>query len=224
MTLFRIYIFLPNGLTIWLNYLINIMTTEEQILVAARKVFVRKGMEGSRMQEIADEAGINKALLHYYFRSKEKLFEQIFKEGLGQLWPKVQVSIEESDGICEFVESFIGHYLDTIKELPYLPQFILHEINRDPSIIVSVIKGQGLPFPKVQAMIDKDVAAGKIKPIQLEHLMVNMVSMVLFPVIGQPIIQAILFNNDSEKYANFLDERKSVVTSFVLQAIGSNTK
>ncbi|NOU45877.1 MAG: TetR/AcrR family transcriptional regulator [Bacteroidales bacterium] len=200
------------------------MTTEEQILVAARKVFVRKGMEGSRMQEIADEAGINKALLHYYFRSKEKLFEQIFKEGLGQLWPKVQVSIEESDGICEFVESFIGHYLDTIKELPYLPQFILHEINRDPSIIVSVIKGQGLPFPKVQALIDKDVAAGRIKPIQLEHLMVNMVSMVLFPVIGQPIIQAILFNNDSEKYANFLDERKSVVTSFVLQAIGSNTK
>jgi AcrR family transcriptional regulator len=200
------------------------MTTEEQILVAARKVFVRKGMEGSRMQEIADEAGINKALLHYYFRSKEKLFEQIFTEGLRQLLPKVQVSIEESDGICEFVESFIGHYLDAIKELPYLPQFILHEINRDPSIIVSVIKGQGLPFLKVQALIDKDVAAGKIKPIQLEHLMVNMVSMVLFPIIGRPIIQAILFNNDSEKYANFLDERKSVVTSFVLQAIGSNTK
>ena len=196
------------------------MTTEELILAAARKVFVQKGMEGSRMQEIADEAGINKALLHYYFRSKEKLFEQIFAEGLKQLLPKVQLSIEKSEGICDFVNFFIEYYLEMIKELPYLPHFVLHEIHRDPSKIVEIIKGQGLPFTRLQSLIDKDVAAGSIKPIQLEHLMVNIVSMVLFPVIAKPIIQAVLFGNNEIKYATFLEERKSVVIPFVLQAIG----
>jgi TetR/AcrR family transcriptional regulator len=199
------------------------MTTEELILQAARKVFTQKGMEGSRMQEIADEAGINKALLHYYFRSKEKLFEQIFAEGLKQLLPKVQLSIEKSEGICDFVNYFIENYLAMIKELPYLPHFVLHEINRDPSKIVNIIKGQGLPFAKLQSLIDKDVAAGKIKPLQLEHLMVNMVSMVLFPVIARPIIQAVLFNNNEDKFTSFLEERKSVLIPFVLQAIGAKT-
>jgi AcrR family transcriptional regulator len=199
------------------------MTTEELILQAARKVFTQKGMDGSRMQEIADEAGINKALLHYYFRSKEKLFEKIFAEGLKQLLPKVQLSIEKSEGICDFVHYFIGNYLDLIKELPYLPHFVLHEINRDPTIIVNIIKGQGLPFALLQSLIDKDVAAGKIKPIQLEHLMVNMVSMVLFPVIARPIIQSVLFGNDENKFNDFLEERKSVLIPFVLLAIGAKT-
>lgn len=65
-----------------------IENAEQKILTAARNVFIRKGFAGARMQEIADEAGINKALLHYYFRSKEKLFEVIFKESFGKLLPK----------------------------------------------------------------------------------------------------------------------------------------
>lgn len=198
------------------------MNTEEVILEAARKVFIRKGMEGTRMQEIADEAGINKALLHYYFRSKEKLFEKIFAEGLKKLLPKVHHSIEQSEGISEFVGYFIGNYLDLIKEMPYLPHFVLHEVNRNPSIIVESIRGNGFPLDKLQALIDKDLAAGKIGPVKLEHLMVNMVSMVLFPVIARPIIQTILFNYDNEKFEAFLEERKSVVIPFVLQAIQQN--
>jgi len=199
------------------------MSTEEIIFEAARKVFIRKGMEGTRMQEIADEAGINKALLHYYFRSKEKLFEPIFADAFKQLLPKVHSAIEHSEGICDFITLFIGHYLETIQQHPYLPNFVLHEINRDPTKIVEIIKGQGLPFAKLQLLIDKDVAAGKMNPTKLEHLMVNMVSMVLFPVLAQPIIQTVLFENNAEKYNNFLEERKSVIIPFVLMAIGTKT-
>ena len=64
------------------------VSTEQKIREAARKVFQAKGMHGARMQDIADTAGINKALLHYYFRSKDQLFEAIFKEALQQLIPK----------------------------------------------------------------------------------------------------------------------------------------
>ena len=78
-------------LTIWLNYMVKKEkddSTEERILEAAKKVFIRNGMAGARMQDIADEAGINKALLHYYFRSKEKLFDEIFRKVAGQLLPR----------------------------------------------------------------------------------------------------------------------------------------
>ncbi len=195
------------------------MTTEEIILQAASKIFILKGMEGSRMQEIADEAGINKALLHYYFRSKENLFDRVFMEIKNRLIPKVHLSIEKSDGIRAFVTMFISEYIDLIKEIPYLPQFFIHEINRDPSKIIKILQSGELPFTKMQSMIDADISAGKIKPIKIEHLMVNMVSMILFPIVARPIIESILFGNDPQQFSLFLDERKSVVTDFVLQAI-----
>ena len=76
-------------------------TTEEVILEAARKVFVKKGMYGARMQDIADEAGINKALLHYYFESKDKLFEKVFMEAAGHLFPKVNEVFNSDASVFE---------------------------------------------------------------------------------------------------------------------------
>jgi AcrR family transcriptional regulator len=75
------------------------LTTEQKILEAARKIFLAKGLDGARMQDIADEAGINKAMLHYYFRSKDKLFEKIFAEVAGHFLPKI-MAIFESKKVC----------------------------------------------------------------------------------------------------------------------------
>lgn len=75
------------------------LTTEQKILEAARKIFLEKGLDGARMQDIADKAGINKAMLHYYFRSKDKLFEQIFLEVAGHFLPKI-MAIFESERLC----------------------------------------------------------------------------------------------------------------------------
>ena len=81
-------------------------TTEEKILEAARKVFVHKGMYGARMQDIADEAGINKALLHYYFKNKQKLFEEIFMEAAGQLFPRVNAIFVSEEPLFTKIEKF----------------------------------------------------------------------------------------------------------------------
>ncbi len=96
---------------------------EQRILSAAKKVFINKGMTGARMQDIADAAGINKALLHYYFRSKEKLFETIFKEAVQGFLPRVNQIFESNKTIFEKIEMFCKEYIDQIRKTPYLPIF-----------------------------------------------------------------------------------------------------
>ncbi len=219
MTSSEMIVFLPRGLTKWLNYLIK-MTTEEQILEAARKVFISKGLDGSRMQEIADEAGINKALLHYYFRSKEKLFERIFAEAMQRILPQVYESIGKSENIAVFIREFINNYITLLRYFPFLPLFVLHEINRDPSRIASIVKGKGLPVVQLQKLIDRDVEAGRMIPIPAEHLMINIMSMIVFPVVARPFIKVIVFNNDADRYEPFFEERKDMIIAFVTRAIG----
>src|SRR4051795_1256053 len=108
------------------------LSTEEKILNAAKKVFLTKGLEGARMQDIADEAGINKALLHYYFRSKDKLFETIFLQVANEFLPKVFAILQSEDSLFKKIELFCAAYIDQEIETPYVPIFIIREMNRDP--------------------------------------------------------------------------------------------
>ena len=114
--------------------------TENQILIAAREVFISKGFEGARMQEIADHAGINKALLHYYFRSKDKLFEAVFSEVAGNLFPAMaQIFIAEL-GVKEKITFLVKIYLKGISENPFIPAFVLNTLNTNPERFLYYIK------------------------------------------------------------------------------------
>src|SRR3954463_7666646 len=103
---------------------------EQKILEAAKQVFFDKGMHGARMQDIADKAGINKAMLHYYFRSKEKLFETIFIDATGHLFPKLSSILESDKTIFEKIELICVEYINQIQQIPYLPIFIISEASR----------------------------------------------------------------------------------------------
>jgi TetR/AcrR family transcriptional regulator len=195
------------------------MTTEEIILSSARKVFRSKGLAGARMQEIADEAGINKALLHYYFRSKEKLFEKIFVEAVADLLPSVRVSLNEVENLNQFLTFFISKYFDLITEHPYLPQFILQEINRNPDLMRKVTGDKELPVDQIKMLVKRDVESGLIRPIEAEQLMVNTVAMIIFPFAARPVLQSMIFSNDQAAFDDFLSQRKEVITRFVLDAI-----
>ncbi len=92
--------------------------TERQILEAAKKVFGRKGMDGARMQEIADEAGLNKALLHYYFRNKERLFQEVIREVFSSFFPRI-MTVMSLEGMAfeEKIRTFVNEYLDLIERV-----------------------------------------------------------------------------------------------------------
>ena len=99
--------------------------TEEQILEAAISIFQTKGMDGARMQEIADKAGINKAMLHYYYRSKKLLFEAVFKNAFSLLAPQLNNILNDDSSIEEKIKSFTSNYITFIIKHPYLPNFII---------------------------------------------------------------------------------------------------
>ncbi len=194
-------------------------TTEKKILDAAKIVFLEKGFDGARMQEIADEAKINKALLHYYFRCKDNLFDAIFKEAFQQFLPKVAEVMMTEKPLFEKIEFFIDTYLTMLSNNPHLPGFVMHEINRNPGRIVNIIKSSGVRPEFLGLAIQKEVDAGLIIPIDPVHLIINILGMCLFPIIGKPIIRGFIFNDSEEAYQTFLSERKKEVTSFVINSI-----
>jgi TetR/AcrR family transcriptional regulator len=193
--------------------------TEKLILEAAKNVFLRKGLDGARMQEIADEAGINKALLHYYFRSKDKLFETIFQEAFKQFLPRVSDLMISDKPFYEKIWGFVESYIDMLMANPHVPIFILSELNQNPDRLINIFQGFGIQPQFFAAQIQKEIDAGVIRPVNFRHLIVNMIGMCVFPFVGKPIVKGVLFQNDEEQYQNFLQERKTEVTLFIINAL-----
>jgi AcrR family transcriptional regulator len=193
--------------------------TEEKILIAAENVFVKKGLEGARMQEIADDAGINKALLHYYFRSKDKLFDAIFSKIIGFAFPKIGQIIQSDQPFISKVEQVIDTYLDLLLKYPYLPAFILKEVNRDPSIFFKLVLKHGFSTKPIFKIISEAMDKGEIIRMKPEHLVVNVIGLCVFPFAAKPVISFVAFDQDEKATQAFLQERKQEVKQFVLRAI-----
>ena len=210
---------LPHGLTKWLNYLVKTMNTVQQILDAARKLFMVKGLEGTRMQEIADEAGINKALLHYYFRSKDKLFARIFDEAFQKILPSMAVALDRADNVQAFVRFFVPNYIKILNDMPFLPQFVIHELAQNPSRIAGMMQVKKFPLQKLDVLLVQSIERGEVRQIATEHFLINMLSMTIFPYMARPIMEAVVFQNDKERYAQFLNERAQEVIKTILLSL-----
>ncbi len=194
-------------------------STEDKILEAAKIVFVTKGMEGARMQEIADEAGINKALLHYYFRTKERLFEAIFSEIFKFAFPKLSRIILSDAGIVTKIEHFVDAYIDILIQHPFIPGFVLKELNRDPSGLFKLVVKLGLDPQPVFTYIQEAMDRGEIIQMNPKHLALNVVSMCIFPFAARPILSFLVFKDDKDALEAFYAERAEVIKKFVINAI-----
>jgi AcrR family transcriptional regulator len=194
-------------------------TTEEKILDAAKKVFVSKGMAGARMQDIADEAGINKALLHYYFRSKDKLFEVIFLETVSRLVPRVNEIMTSELSWKEKIESFAAEYIERVMANPYLPIFVMNEMHKQPEEFLKKMWGGDRPRLEIfVGQIREAIEAKEIRPIHPAQLIMNIMALCVFPFIGKPILQMATGINDKE-FFSFIEERKKLVPQFIIQAL-----
>ena len=196
------------------------LASEEKILSAARKIFITKGMAGARMQDIANEAGINKALLHYYYRDKEKLFETIFLEEAQKFFPKINSIFQSDDPLFQKIEKFVDEYIDEMVANPYLPWFVLNEINRDPDQFMYKIWGESnLPKPaKFLEQIEKEIKNGTIKRINPVHLLMNLLSMTIFPFIARPMIIRNLHMTDP-RFLETMEERRKEIPKFIIDSI-----
>jgi AcrR family transcriptional regulator len=194
--------------------------TSEKILTAARKAFLTKGMSGARMQDIANEAGINKALLHYYFSSKDELFEKVFMEEANKFFPKINMIFESELPLFEKIKQFAGEYIDEIQQNPYLPMFMMTQINQDTDKFLAKIMGKhNQPNPQnFLAQIEKEVKKGTIKPISPIHLLLNLLSLCVFPFMAKPMILRKI-GLDELQFRYLMEQRKKEIPEFIINSI-----
>jgi len=195
------------------------ISTEEHILNVARKVFTENGYDGTSMQMIADEAGINKSLLHYYYRNKEKLFREIFAKVFSLFIPHLGVIFMSDMTLEEKINAFAERYIDVFIENPLIPIFVMQELSKHPEKLADLVREAG---------INPEIMIGKIKQtLEKEnvimddprHFMVNLLGLCIFPFAARPLIQRMIFNNDEDAYNSFLQERKKEVPQLILNAI-----
>ena len=193
--------------------------TETTILEAAKRVFLRKGLFGARMQEIADDAGINKSLLHYYYRSKQLLFEAVFKQAFGLMAPKINMVLNSDLELEEKIRSLTHNYISFVIKHPYLPTFVIQELNSNPEFVTTLINEKNFPNIAVfKKQVESLVESEKIKPINPDQLFVNVMSLTIFPFIAAPLLKGFT-RLDNAAYEKLLEKRKTEVSDFIINAI-----
>jgi len=191
-------------------------STEDRIKAAARKVFHQKGYAGTRTRDIAEEAGINHAMLNYYFRSKEKLFEIVMTETMAYFFQGVGTILnDESTSLEEKIERVVANYINLLLEEPELPTFMFNEVRANPeSFVVNTPILQALEHSVLARQYAEAVAQGRITEPNLMHTVLNVISLVIFPFIAQPIFTA-LSRTDKEAYKALMLQRKTLIPQWI---------
>lgn len=201
--------------------------TEQRILEAARTVFLRDGTAGARMQEIAREARVNQALLHYYFRSKERLSAAVFQQVASRIFPALVRTLGADSSLDEKIDTLIGVYLDNLSANPFVPGYLISELHHHPQRVqqlLSIAIGAEpqtvmLPLLKnLEKQIDEQVRAGTMRRIQPQHLVINIVSLCIFPFAARPML-SIAFGLDDAAFARFISQRRKELPDFVRNAL-----
>ncbi|MCF6306662.1 MAG: TetR/AcrR family transcriptional regulator [Flavobacteriaceae bacterium] len=193
--------------------------TEGNILASAENIFQSKGMDGARMQEIADKAGINKAMLHYYYRSKQLLFEAVFNKAFSLLAPQLNVILNDDSTIEDKIKNFTSSYISFIMKHPYLPSFILQELNRNPKFAKKLQENQNFPnLEKFKNQVNLEIEKGILKPIKGEQLFINVLALSIFPFVASPLIKIFLKSSEKE-YKQLMKDRKTDVSDFIIKSI-----
>jgi TetR/AcrR family transcriptional regulator len=201
--------------------------TEKRILEAAKAVFIRHGTAGARMQDIAEEAGVNQALLHYYFRSKDRLAQAVFRDIAGRMVPSLVAVFGSESSIEQKVEQFVHLYIDVVRQSPFIPGYIVAELHFNPerlTALASEIAGAHPAsvmqsfIPRLGAQLDEHVRIGAMRTISPAHFLVNLVALCVFPFLARPVLR-IVFGQDDAAFSRFLDERREELPDFILNAL-----
>jgi TetR/AcrR family transcriptional regulator len=198
----------------------NDRLTEDKIFEAATDVFIEKGMDGARMQDIADQAGINKALLHYYYRTKEKLFTTVFEMIARKLFLKFAPVFDENLSLEQKIRFFFKEHISFLQENPRLPGFILNEVNRHPERIKKLLANVDFEnlWLKLYEQHKEELKRYNITQADMPQLMISMAAISVFPFAAKGILEVILGKVDVS-FNEFIEERKEYAAEFVIKAI-----
>lgn len=192
------------------------LDTEQKIKEAARKIFQQNGFAGAKTRDIAVEAGINLALLNYYFRSKKKLFDIIMLETMHSFFSGLLVTLnDEKTTLKEKVSLVVAHYIDLLTANPNVAPFILNTVRENPEDFLA--KMGMLEKAKNSVFLNQfmeGIMNGEIPPINPIHFMMNVMGLIVFPFIAQPMLTAVT-GVPIESMVDIIQERKRLIPLWV---------
>jgi AcrR family transcriptional regulator len=194
--------------------------TEDKIFDAATDVFIEKGMDGARMQDIANHAGINKALLHYYYRTKDHLFNAVFEKIAGTMFSKFAPVFDTKLTLEDKIRFFFREHISFMQKNPRLPAFVLNEFHRNPQRIRKLI--QNIDIDKLWTTLEsqhkEELERFNITKENIPQFMTTIAGMSVFPFVARPVIAGIMEKMDYN-YEQYLEERKEYAADFVMSAL-----
>ena len=189
--------------------------TQNKIADAAREMFLEKGFDGVKMQELADRAEVNKGLLHHYFKNKQSLFDEVFAIAVDQLFGKIQDSLALEGGIEVKINSIIDAYFDMLISNPKLPIFVFFELNKNPEKVQELFNTQRVA--SIVEGLQKDNK--KINDKNAIHIILTIVSLSVFPFMARPIVLKMVKNEDN--FSQLINERRPMVKLLVSNLVKS---
>ena len=201
--------------------------TEQRILDAAAVVFLRRGTAGARMQEIAREAGVNHALLHYYYRSKDRLAQAVFVQAAARLMPAVVALMASEAPLEEKVQRAIALELDHLTKNPLLPAYLISELSHHPERVQQLVTAIAGVEPSrmgrrvlrvLRRQIGERVREGTMRAITPEQFMVNLIALCIFPFAARPLLGAVL-GLDKDAFDRFIEQRRATLPAFFLNGL-----
>jgi AcrR family transcriptional regulator len=194
--------------------------TRDKILAAAHTVFLRHGSANARTQDIADEAGVNKALLHYYFGTKADLARAVLAKAHAELFPGIfGILADPTRDIDTKVRGIVEYEIDFLSRQPYLPGFVASELHTNPELLAEIMARMGPPpLGVLQQQINEEAAAGRMRPYPAPQFVISLIAALVFPFVMRPMLER-LFLHQEGGFTAFLAERRRTLADFFLAGL-----
>ena len=191
--------------------------TEQKIVTSAEKLFYQKGKAGTSMQDIADDAGINRTLLNYYFRSKDQLFEAVFRKAMGRFVPGLASMLHSDMRFRDYIPRLVETIIDTMLEHPQIPIFVLQELSSNPARMPQIMREMGIDPHAGFKKFEQDQVTGIFGRLDVRQFFMNVLSLCIFPFAARPVVIEFLYNGDQEAYAEAMQQRKKLLPELIMK-------
>lgn len=187
---------------------------ENKIIDAARAVFIERGYAETSMSEIAARVGINRPALHYYFRTKDKMFQAVFGNIVSSVVPKVLDALTHKEkSIAERIDGIIDAYYALFLENPQLPMFVLREVNRDSELLIRTVQELNVMDTARNALasLQEEMNGGKLNKVPLQFIFYNFYSLLSIPFLTMHISSKVFENNEEQFKIMLIDWKQNII-------------
>lgn len=197
------------------------LSRQEEILKAAQREFINEGFSGARLQGIADNIGVTKAMIHYYFDTKENLFKEVYRNASNTLMNGLMEPLEKSTPLFQKIEAFIDEAIDRFSENEQLVGFVVNELDRHPEKTREIFReARAYDASQLDKQLEEAASNYEIAPAQSNQVVANMLSLCMFPFIGKSFLKEVLGGqSDKEDYQEFLKRRQEVIKDTIINAL-----